>query len=295
MTTTFDAAVRHTGLSFGDAPRWHDGRLWFSDFYRHGIFSLGDDGERLERTVMTQPSGLGWGADGTMLVVSMTDCAVLAVGADGEARLHADLSEYCGYWANDMVVGEDGTAYVGNFGFALDPWLEEHGIGALFDEPGPPKTNLVVLAPDGAVRQVVADMAFPNGMVLSEDGATLVVAETMGRRLTSFDVAADGSLSERRVFAQFELVFPDGICLDAEGQVWLANAASPECLRIAEGGEVTARLATTQPSYACMLGGEDRRTLYAMTAPSSTASVVRELRDARIEAAVVEVPGAGRP
>ena len=125
MPTTYTAKVRHTGLSFGEAPRWHGGRLWYSDFYRHGVFSLGDDGERLELTVATQPSGLGWQPDGTLLVVSMTDHVVLAVGADGVARPHADISEYCGYWANDMVVAADGTAYVGNFGFDLDTWVEE--------------------------------------------------------------------------------------------------------------------------------------------------------------------------
>ena len=297
MPTTFDATVRHTGLTFGESPRWHDGRLWFSDFFRHGVFSLGDDGERLEHTVATQPSGLGWTDDGSMLVVSMIDKKLLAIDADGAVREHADVSEYCGYWANDMVVAPDGTAYVGNFGFDFDAWFAEHGIQGFFETPGPPTTNIVVVAPDGAIRQVVAEMAFPNGMVLTEDGATLIAAETMGQRLTAFDVATDGTLSNRRVFAQFQLVFPDGICLDAEGQVWIANAASPECLRIAEGGEVTAKLVTSQPSYACMLGGEDGCTLFAMTAPTSTASALSgELRgQASVEAAIVEVPGAGHP
>ncbi len=295
MVTTYDATVTHTGLSFGEAPRWHDGRLWFSDFYRHGIFSLGEDGERLEHTVATQPSGLGWLADGTLLAVSMTDCAILAIRPDGEQARHAELAEYCGHWANDLVVAADGTAYAGNFGFALDDWLEEHGVEGLLNEPGPPTANLIVVAPDGSVRQVVSDMAFPNGSVLTEDGRTLIVAETFGRRLTAFDVAIDGTLSDRRVFAQLELVFPDGICLDAEGQVWVANPAARECLRVREGGEVTARLATSLTSFACMLGGEDRRTLFATTAPSSTTSAVAHVREGRIESCVVDVPGAGRP
>ena len=295
MVTTYDATVAHTGLSFGEAPRWHDGRLWFSDFYRHGIFSLGDDGERLEHAVPTQPSGLGWRQDGTLLAVSMTDCAVLAISPDGESRRHADLAAHCGYWANDMVVARDGTAYTGNFGFALDDWIAEHGVGALLEEPGPPTTNLIVVAADGSIRQVVPDMAFPNGMVLTEDGRTLIVAETFRRRLSAFDVADDGSVSGRRVFAQLELVFPDGICLDADGQVWVANAAARECLRVREGGEVTARLATNLTSFACMLGGEDRRTLFAITAPRSTASVVALVREGQIESCVVDVPGAGLP
>jgi sugar lactone lactonase YvrE len=295
MVTTYDATVRHTGLSFGEAPRWHDGRLWFSDFYRRGIYSLGDDGERLEHTVATQPSGLGWLADGTLLAVSMTDCAILAIAPDGTVGRHAELAEYCGHWANDMVVARDGTAYVGNFGFALDDWLEEHGLEALLAEPGPPTANLVAVASDGSILQVVSGMAFPNGSVLTEDGATLIVAETFGRRLCAFDVARDGTLSNRRLFAQLELVFPDGICLDAEGQVWVANAATGECLRVREGGEITARLATSLTSFACMLGGEDRRTLYAITAPRSTASYVSRLREGQIESCVVDVPGAGLP
>jgi sugar lactone lactonase YvrE len=295
MVTAYEATVRHTGLSFGESPRWHDGRLWFSDFYRRGIYSLDDDGERVEHDVDFQPSGLGWMQDGTLLAVSMIDRTVIAISPDGTVRPHADIHEHCGYWANDMVVAQDGTAYVGNFGFQLDTWVEEHGAEALLGEPGPPRTNLVVVAPDGSVRQVVADLAFPNGMVLSEDGATLVVAETMGQRLTAFDVAADGTLSGRRTFAQLELVFCDGICLDAEGQVWVANAAARECLRVADGGEVTARLSTEKVSYACMLGGEDRRTLYAITAPTSVASVISTKREGQIEVAVVDVPGAGRP
>ncbi len=294
MTTTYEATVRHTGLAFGEAPRWHEGRLWFSDFYRHGIFSLGDDGERREHTVDTQPSGLGWRDDGTLLVVSMTDCKVLSFAPDGERRTHADVSAYCGHWANDLVVAGDGTAYVGNFGFDLDAYLAERGASARVEEM--PTTNLVVLAPDGGVAQVVGDLAFPNGMVLTPDGRTLIVAETMAARLTAFDVAADGTLSGRRPFAQLEgLVFPDGICLDAEGQVWLANAIVPECWRVAEGGEVTAKVTTSRTSFACMLGGEDRRTLHVLTAPTSDHTVAAAARDGQVEVARVDVPGAGRP
>ncbi|HUD69761.1 MAG TPA: SMP-30/gluconolactonase/LRE family protein [Acidimicrobiales bacterium] len=295
MVTSYDATVTHTGLSFGEAPRWHEERLWFSDFYRRGIFSFGEDGERLEHTVPTQPSGLGWLADGTLLAVSMTDCAILAISPEGEQTRHAELAEFCGYWANDLVVAADGTAYAGNFGFALDDWLEEHGVEGLLQEPGPPTANLIVVAPDGSIRQVVSDMAFPNGSVLTEDGRTLIVAETFGRRLCAFDVAIDGTLSNRRVFAQLELVFPDGICLDADGQVWVANPAARECLRVKEGGEVTARLSTNLTSFACMLGGEDRRTLFAITAPSSTTSAVSHVRHGQIESCVVDVPGAGLP
>lgn len=290
MTATYDAKVHHRGLSFGEAPRWHGDRLWFSDFYRHGVFSLGDDGERLELEVATQPSGLGWMADGTLLVVSMTDHRVLAVGVDGTTREHADISRYCGYWANDLTVGDDGTAYVGNFGFDLDTWIEE-GMTT-----SPLATNLVAIASDGSVLQVVDEMQFPNGMVITPDGTTLIVAETLAQRLTAFDVSSDGSLSNRRTFAQLEgTVFPDGICLDADGEVWVATAFTPECLRIHEGGEVTARVVTEKTCFACMLGGEDRRTLFAVTASTSNAKAASKGRDGQIEAATVDVPGAGLP
>ncbi len=295
MPTTYASTVRHTGLSFGEGPRWHDGRLWYSDFYRHGVYSLGDDGERLELTVPTQPSGLGWQPDGTLLVVSMTDRVVLAVGADGVARRHADISQYCGYWANDMVVAADGTAYVGNFGFDLDTWIE--GLSTL--EPGAPipetpTTSVVVLAPDGAVVQAIDELHFPNGMVLADDGATLIVGETLARRLTAFDVAKDGSVSNRRVFAELG-VPPDGSCLDAEGQVWVANPLAAQCVRVAEGGEVTATVTTERTCFACMLGGEDRRTLYLMTANASSAKVASSTREGQVESVLVEVPGAGLP
>jgi sugar lactone lactonase YvrE len=295
MTTTYTSTVRHRGLSFGEGPRWHDGRLWFSDFYRHGVYSLGDDGERLELTVTTQPSGLGWQPDGTLLVVSMTDHVVLAVGPDKVARRHADLSAHCGYWANDMVVAADGTAYVGNFGFDLDTWIE--GLSSRAEgEPIPPTAtaSVVVIAPDGTIVQAVDEQHFPNGMVLTEDGGTLIVAETLARRLTAYDVAADGQLSSRRVFAELHTP-PDGICLDQEGQVWVANPLAPECLRIAEGGEVTATVTTDRACFACMLGGEGRRTLYLMTALSSAAKVASTTRDAQVESVIVDVPGAGLP
>ncbi len=284
-------------LSFGEAPRWHGDRLLYSDFYRHAVYSIAADGsdERLEVEVPTQPSGLGWMPDGSMLIVSMTDRRVLRRDAGGELTTHADISGYCGFWANDMVVAADGTAYVGNFGFDLDAFLEEQGVDGVLTPPGPPTANLVVLDPGGGVIQVVADMAFPNGSVLTPDGGTLIVAETMRMALTAFDVAGDGTLRNRRVFAQIPLVPADGICLDAEGQVWVANALAPEALRVAEGGEITGKVATSQTCFACMLGGEDRRTLYALTAPTSTASVASTSSDGRIESAVVEVPGAGLP
>ncbi len=138
-------------------------------------------------------------------------------------------------------------------------------------------------------------MEFPNGSVITDDGRTLIVAETMPFRLTAFDVAADGTLSGRRVFAQLDFVPADGICLDADGQVWVANALAPECIRVREGGEITARVTTSQTSFACMLGGENRRDLFVMTAPNSSRFEIADVRLGKIERATVSVPGAGRP
>jgi sugar lactone lactonase YvrE len=299
MSVEHTARILREGLAFGEAPRWHEGRLFYSDFYRHAVYSMAADGsdEQLVVEIPGQPSGLGWMPDGSMLIVSMTDHRVLRLGADGTLDLHADISEHCGYWANDMVVAADGTAYVGNFGFDLDAFLAEHGVEGVLTPPGPPTTNVVVLSPAGEVIQVVDDLAFPNGSVITPDGTTLILGETMRMRLTAFDIAPDGTLSGRRTFAQLELVPADGICLDADGQVWVANALAPEALRVADGGEVTARVATSQTCFACMLGGDDGTTLFTMTAPTSDHTVVGApgARLARIESALVPVGRAGRP
>jgi len=293
--TTYEARVIREGLSFGEAPRWHDERLWYSDFYRHGVFSIDPVGqsERREITLSTQPSGLGWMPDGSLLVVSMTDQRVLRY-VDDTATLHADISPYCGFWANDMVVSATGVAYVGNFGFDLDVMLRDHGVEGLLNNP-PPTTNLVVVGPSGDICQVVDDMAFPNGAVITPDGATLIVAETLRYRLSAFDVAPDGTLSNRRVFAQLEFVPADGICLDAEGQIWVAHPQANEVIRVAEGGEVTSRASTSANTFACMLGGSQRRTLFIMTSPTSDRFSLAGTTPAKIEAVEVDVPGAGLP
>lgn len=291
LTTT----VVHRGLSFGEGPRWHDGRLWYADFYRHGVFSIsasGDD-ERLEHSVPTQPSGLGWLPNGDLLCVSATDYRVLRFHGD-EQSTFADISDYCGFWANDMVVAENGVSYVGNFGFDLDSLLADVGVEGLLATP-PPTTNLVVLDPDGHVMQVIDDMAFPNGAVITPDGGTLIVGETMAFRLTAFDRAPDGTLSGRRIWAQLEFVATDGMCLDADGHLWVANALTNQCLRVAEGGEVVATVTTSQTAFACMLGGDDGKTLFVMTAPTSDRFKVASLREGAIETVRVKTPGAGLP
>ncbi len=293
----YQTTVIREGLLFGEAPRWHDGRLWYSDFFRHGVFSINADGsdERREVTVDTQPSGLGWLADGSLLIVSMTTQTVLRY-ADGTLSDYADMSEYCTFWANDMVVSATGVAYVGNFGFDLDQFLRDLGTGEPSDHP-PTPTNLVVIGATGSLLQAVPEMHFPNGSVITPDGTTLIVAETMANRLSAFDIAPDGTLSARRTFAQLDGVAADGICLDDEGQVWVANPLTNECVRVRDGGEITARVHTTQNSYACMLGGTSGTTLFVMTAPTSSRFEIDETSTPHgcVEVAQVAVAGAGRP
>ncbi|NNN01254.1 MAG: gluconolactonase [Acidimicrobiaceae bacterium] len=291
----YTTSIVREGLSFGEGPRWHAGRLWYSDFYRHGVFSMASDGsdERLEYAVANQPSGLGWLPNGDLLCVSALDHRVLRFSAGVESTF-ADISDYCGFWANDMVVSASGYSYVGNFGFDLDSLLLEVGVEGLFASP-PPTANLVVLDPRGAVVQVVGDMAFPNGSVITPDGSTLIVAETMAFRLSAFDIEADGTLSGQRVWAQLDFVATDGICLDEQGQIWVANAVAAQCLRVREGGEITAAVSTSQTSFACMLGGEDRRTLFVMTAPTSDRFKTAGTTRGRIEVALVDDCGAGLP
>jgi sugar lactone lactonase YvrE len=281
------------GLYFGEGPRWHGDRLWFSDFYDHAVKSIDAGGAvRTELEIDDQPSGLGWLPDGRMLVVAMHRRQLLRVDPDG-VKLHADLSGVADCHANDMVVDALGRAYVGNFGFALDEALKERGVeGVLASHP---TARLARVDPDGQVHVAADDLHFPNGCVITPDGGTLIVAETLGLRLTAFDIASDGTLSNRRTWAMLGMRAPDGICLDADGHVWIANAIAPECVRVAPGGEIVESVQTDQPCYACMLGGPDRRTLFMMTAPSSMAEVVSTARRGHILTARVETPGAGWP
>jgi sugar lactone lactonase YvrE len=287
------AKVLATGLTFGEGPRWHRGRLWFSDFYDHAVKSLDAAGNvRIELQLDDQPSGLGWLPDGRLLVVAMHQRRVLRLDADG-VKLHADLNGVATYHANDMVVDGQGRAYVGNFGFDLDAALKERGVASVLADH--PTASLARVEPDGSVHVAAADLHFPNGCVVTPDGRTLLLAETLAMRLTAFDLGADGLLSGRRLWADVRGRAPDGICLDASGQVWIANAIAPECALVGAAGTIVATVGTSQPCFACMLGGEDGRTLFMLTAPSSVADVVSKSRQGRIEVVRVETPHAGRP
>ena len=271
------------GLTFPEAPRWRDGKLWFSDFYSHRVLTV-DLAGHVETVVEVpqRPSGLGWRPDGTLLVVSMLDRRLLRV--DG-AKTHvvADLSALATGPCNDMVVDASGAAYVGNFGFDRHRGEAER------------TACLARVDADGRVTRVADDLHFPNGTVITPDGGTLIVAETLAHRLTAFDLATDGALSNRRVHATLPGCFPDGICLDADGAVWVADARQNRVLRVRADGTLDRTLTTGQSgAYACMLGGPDRRTLFVLTNSGSGPAMAEKI-DGRIEMYRVDVPGAGLP
>ena len=271
------------GLAFPEGPRWHDGRLWFSDMHFHRVVAVDLQGNTETIVeVPQQPSGLGWLPDGRLLVVSMTDRKLLRLDPGGLVE-HADLSALASFHCNDMVVDAEGRAYVGNFGFDLEAQADFK------------TAELVLATPDGHTRVVADELGFPNGTVITPDGATLIVGESFRERLTAFDVAADGGLSGRREWAPTPGAVPDGICLDAEGGIWVASPTSAEVLRVREGGEVTRRISVSTQAFACMLGGPERRTLFVCTAASSSARETRAQPRGRIEFTEVEVPGAGLP
>jgi sugar lactone lactonase YvrE len=269
------------GLAFPEGPRWHEDRLWFSDMHAHEVLALDPSTGVVETIVEVPrcPSGLGWLPDGTLLVVSMEDRMLMRYDGDRLQR-HADLSPWATFHCNDMVVDAQGRAYVGNFGFDLHSRAD------------PTPAVMVRVDPDGTAQPVADDLQFPNGTVITPDGSTLVVGESWGGRLTAFDIAADGSLSNRRVWAQLDGAVPDGICLDAEGAIWVASPLSNEVVRVREGGEVTERVALDRGAFACMLGGT---TLYVCTAQSSDPVESAQQRSGRIESIEVSVPGAGLP
>ena len=289
-----DVKVLAEGIYFGEGPRWRDGRLWFSDFYAHAVKSVSLSGDlRTEFEIDDQPSGLGWMPDGSMLIVGMTKRQVLRRTVDGAVSIHADLSDVATFHCNDMVVDSQGRAFVGNFGFNLD---EEVATRPVEDVIANHKTaKLACVSPSGKVRVAAEEMHFPNGSVITPDGKTLIVGETVGFCLTAFDVADDGSLSNRRVWAPTLPRIPDGICLDSDGAVWFANPMAAECVRIAEGGEVLDVIETGRLCFACMLGGNDGKTLFMLTADSADALVAAAKPTGRIMTCRVDAGRAGLP
>ncbi|MFF2550302.1 SMP-30/gluconolactonase/LRE family protein [Nocardia sp. NPDC058058] len=268
------------GLALGESPRWHEGRLWLSDWLAGEVMSIDAAGvPTVELTMSGLPFCFDWLPDGRLLILSNADGRkLLRREHDGSLVTHAELADVSPYPWNEIVVDARGNAYINSIGFDMmsgeDP------------KPG----VLAVVSPDGAVRQVADDLHFPNGMVITPDGSTLIVAESHARRLTAFDIAADGALANRRVWAELD-GYPDGICLDAEGAVWAA--AMEHCLRIEEGGRVLARVELDRAPFACMLGAE---TLYIVAAEwKGTEGMTLPNRTGRILAVQAPAPRAGHP
>lgn len=271
------------GLGFLESPRWHEDRLWFSDFLEQRVASVDADGDvRTELELDDRPSGLGWLPDGRLLLVSMRRRAVLRRAQDGTVGLHADLAAIAPSDCNDMVVAADGTAYVGNFGSDL-----------LAGET-PRETCIAIVRPDGTAEIGGDGLQFPNGSVITPDGRTLIVGESVGRRYRAFTIADDGSLRDARVWAELGDRSPDGCTLDADGAIWFADARRGAVVRVFEGGRVDAVIEVPDTAYACALGGVDGRTLFVLTSATVPAPEAPK-GTARIWSVRVDVPHAGRP
>ena len=276
--------VLATGLGMGESPRWYGDRLWYSDMGTHELVAVDDEGRReVVANVAGMPMGTGWLPDGRMLVVSSRDGRLLRREPDGTVDVHADLSALSRFPWGDAVVDGRGNAYVGNIGFEFP--------GGEFT-PG----TLALVTPDGTARTVADGLAFPNGVAVSPDNRTLVIAESYGGRLTAFDIDADGGLTGRREWARIEGSAPDGICLDADGALWYADVPNQRCARVREGGEVLDVVPVDGGCFACVLGGPDRRTLFMMVAPWPPAGGGRDgARHGRILTVEAPAPGVGWP
>jgi sugar lactone lactonase YvrE len=273
-----------TGLQLGESPRWHGDRLWLSDWAAHEVLAVDLDGaSEVMVRVPAFPFCIDWLPDGRLLVVSGSDGRLLRQEADGSLVTHADLTGISAHRWNDIVVDGRGNAYVNNVGFDFPGGEFAPGIVAL-------------VTPDGAARQVADGAAFPNGMLVTPDNSTLIVAESYAGRLTAFDVAADGSLSNRRVWAEIDGAAPDGICLDAENAVWYADVPNRRCVRVREGGEVLQVVDLDRGCFACMLGGPDGRTLFMVAAEwQGTGNIADGRRTGQVLTVEAPAPGAGWP
>jgi sugar lactone lactonase YvrE len=271
------------GIALGESPRWHDGRLWFSDWGAQEVIAVDPEGRsEVIARVPTFPFCIDFLPDERLLIVSGRDGLLLRREPDGSLVTHADLTSFAAPPWNDIVVDGRGSIFVNNLGFAF-------GTGAAF-APG----SVVVVTPDGKTRQVADGLAFPNGMAVTPDNTTLLVAESYGERLTAFDISADGGLTNRRMWAETPGDHPDGICLDADGAVWYGDVGSSRCVRVREGGEVLQTVTLDRGCFACMLGGANRKTLYMVAAKWPDAMSGGE-RTGQVLALEVEIPGAGWP
>jgi sugar lactone lactonase YvrE len=272
-----------SGLAFGESPRWHDGRLWLSDWGAQEVIAVDLEGKSEVITrIRSFPFCIDFLPDGRLLVVSADDQLLLRMEPDGSLVTHADLSGFSDYKWNDIATDGGGNAYVNNIGFEFPGGEFATGIVAL-------------VTPDGSVRQVADGVSFPNGMVVTPDGSTLIVAESYGNRLTAFDIATDGGLTNRPVWAELGDGTPDGICLDAENAIWYGDVPNKRCVRVREAGEVLQTIELDHGCFACALGGPDNRTLFLVTTewrgPTSMGDGARSGQVLVVEA---PAPGAGR-
>jgi sugar lactone lactonase YvrE len=274
-----------TGIAFGESPRWHDGRLWFADWGAQELIAVDLEGRsEVVVRVPSFPFCVDWLPDGRLLIVSARDRLLLRRDPDGSLATHADLSGLSYYPWNEIVVDGRGTAYVNNIGF-------DFPCGEF--APG----TVALLAPDGPVRRVADGVAFPNGMAVTPDNSTLIVAESYANKLTAFDIVEDGGLSNRRVWADLGDGVPDGLCLDAEGAVWYADVPNKRCVRVREGGEVLQTIDLDRGCFACMLGGPDGKTLFLVAQEwrGMESAADEEERTGQILTAPAPAAGAGWP
>jgi sugar lactone lactonase YvrE len=273
-----------TGIAFGESPRWHEGRLWFSDWGAGKLIAVDRSGksEVVER-VQSFPFCIDWLPDGRLLIVHSRDRLLLRRELDGTLVTHANLGILSKVGWNEIVVDGRGNAYVNGGGFDLMA-------GEAF-APG----IIALVTPDGSARKVPDDIAFPNGMIVTPDNSTLIIAESYASRLTAFDIAADGGLSGRRVWADLPGDHPDGICLDAEGAIWSADVGNKHCVRVSEGGEILQMINLDRGCFACMLGGAHRTTLFLITREWDHTDFSKGMGTGQVLSVAAPAPGAGWP
>jgi sugar lactone lactonase YvrE len=263
-----------TGLAFGESPRWHNDRLWFSNWVAQEVIAVDLKGK--SEIIVRMPSfpfSIDWLPDGRLLLVSGREGLLLCLESNGSLSTHADLRGLTELGWNEIVVDGRGNAYI-NGG------------------PG----IIALVTPDGSARQVADGIAFPNGMAITPDNSTLIIAESFGKRLTAFDIARNGSLSNRRVWADFVDAVPDGICMDEEGAIWYGDVPNKRCVRVREGGEVLQTINLDRGCFACMLGGKDRRTLFMMSAEwHGFDKMTDSPRTGQVQTIQVPAPGVGWP
>lgn len=278
------AKVLLTGLGFGESPRWHEGRLWFCNWGKQEIVAVDRKGnsEVMARVATALPFSINWLPDGRLLVVSGPERLLLRRERDGTFATHADLRPFAHQICNEIVVDGRGNVYVNGGGF---------------DQPGQKPSGIIALITrEGAIRQVADSLAFPNGMAVMPDNATLIIAESFAKKLTAFAIAADGSLSQRRVWADLGEGVPDGICIDAENTVWYADTPNQRCVRVREGGAVLQTINLDRGGFACMLGGPDKKTLFIMAAQwFGFEKMMDGLGTGQVLTVKVKSPGVGWP